>query len=153
MYYSIFRLFEIYRSRRIWAVEKKSTRWREGARSLRRNWLWLDGGGAHGLQMLFQGRVAGNAGSGPIVDAADGGWIKPLHHLRAADNCGAVNEQGSSLKCVEGALEKGVKSSEDRTEAQYAMVRPAFERQQMLIVDSASAPCFTGFHSHNNPLR
>ena len=46
--------------------------------------------------MLFQGRVAGNAGSG-------------LHHLRAADNCGAVNEQGSSLKCVEGALEKGVK--------------------------------------------
>ena len=111
MYYSIFRLFEIYQNRRIWAVEKKSTRWREGARSLRRNRLWLDGGGSHGLHMLFQGHVAGNAGSGPIVDAADGGWIKPLHHLRAADNCGAVNEQGSSLKCVEGALEKGVKSA------------------------------------------
>ena len=42
-------------------------------RSLRRNRLWLDGGGTQGVQMLFQGRVAGNAGSAPLVDAADGG--------------------------------------------------------------------------------
>lgn len=41
---------------------------REGARSLQRNRLWLEG-----LQMLFQGRVAGSAASGPVVDAADGG--------------------------------------------------------------------------------
>ena len=54
-------------------VEKKSTRWREGACSLWRNRLWLDGGRTQGLQMLFQGREAGNAGSGPLVDAADGG--------------------------------------------------------------------------------
>lgn len=59
-------------------------------RSLRKNGLWLDGAGAQGPQMLLEGCVAGNTGSGPTVDAADGGRIKLLHHLRATDNVGAA---------------------------------------------------------------
>ena len=55
--------------------------------------------------------------------------------------------------CGRGIGEGSEVSSEDRTEAQYAVMRPALERQQMLIVDSASALCVTGFHSHHNLLR
>ena len=54
--------------------------------------------------------------------------------------------------CGRGIGEGSEVSSEDRTEAQYAVMRPVLERQQMLIVDSASALCVTGFHSHHNPL-